>query len=160
LVSSAAAQAFEFLLLQDTQQFGLQRQRNISHLVQEQRPFVSQFETANLLRDSACKSAFFVAKKLALEQIEWNGSAIQLYERASTPRAEMVKRARDKLLAGTGFSLDKNGGIRRRDLLNLFEHQFESATVAYDLLESARIAVLVGGSESYNSCHGRPPCAT
>src|SRR5882762_862659 len=62
LVSPAAPQALEFLLLQDTQQFGLQRQRNVSHLVQEQRPFVSQFETSNLLRDSARKSTFFVAK--------------------------------------------------------------------------------------------------
>src|SRR5437588_9585687 len=33
-------------------------------------------------------------------------------------------------------------------------------TVAYNLLESARISILVGGSESCNSCHGRPPCAT
>src|SRR5882724_42978 len=53
LVSPAAAQAFEFLFLQDAQQFGLQRQRNVSHLVQEQCPFVGQFEPANLLRDSA-----------------------------------------------------------------------------------------------------------
>src|SRR5882762_7906878 len=67
LVSPAAAQALEFLLLQHTQQFGLQRQWYVSHLVQEQRPFVSQFETANLLCDSACKSAFLMAKKLAFQ---------------------------------------------------------------------------------------------
>src|SRR5713226_3905535 len=67
LVSPAAAQALEFLLLQHTQQFGLQRQWNVSHLVQEQSPFVSQFETTNLLCDSACKSAFLMAKKLAFQ---------------------------------------------------------------------------------------------
>jgi hypothetical protein len=33
-----------------------------------------------------------------------------------------VNRARDQLFAGTRFALDKNGGIRRRDLLDLFEH--------------------------------------
>jgi hypothetical protein len=29
---------------------------------------------------------------------------------------------RDQFLAGSSFSLDKNGGTRRRDLFNLFEH--------------------------------------
>jgi hypothetical protein len=153
LVSPTAAQALEFLLLQDTQQFWLQRQRNVSHLVQEKRPFVSQFETANLLRDGARKSAFLVAKKLAFQQIERNGGAIQLYERAPEARAEIVNRARDQLLAGTCFALDKNGGIRRGDPLNLFEYCFQSWTATYDLLESARISILVGGFESCNSSH-------
>src|SRR6267154_15571 len=35
LVSPSAAQAFEFLFLQDTQQFGLQSRGNIAHFVQE-----------------------------------------------------------------------------------------------------------------------------
>jgi len=52
-VSPVAAQALELLFLQHTQQFGLQHRWNISHLIQEERPFVSQFEATNLLRDSA-----------------------------------------------------------------------------------------------------------
>src|SRR6266850_2227245 len=80
LVGSGAAQALELLLLQDTQQFGLQSRRNISHLVQEERPFICQFETTNLLRDSAGKSASLVAKKFAFQEIERNGGAIQLDE--------------------------------------------------------------------------------
>src|SRR5260370_29643886 len=122
LVSPAAAQALKFLLLEHTQQFGLQRQRNISHLVQEQSSFISQFETSNLLRDSSRKSAFLVAKQLAFHQIERNGSAIQLYERASTPRAEIVNRAREQFLAGARLSLDKNGGIRRGHAFDLLEY--------------------------------------
>src|SRR5579859_3641400 len=62
LVCPAAAQALEFLLLQHAKQFGLQCQRNVSHLVQEQRPLVSQLETSNFLRDGARKSAFFMPK--------------------------------------------------------------------------------------------------
>src|SRR5258708_743863 len=65
LVSPSAAQALELLLLQDTQQFRLQSPRNISHLVQEERAFVSQFEATHLLRDSTGKSASLMAKKLA-----------------------------------------------------------------------------------------------
>ena len=76
LVSPAAAQSFEFLLLQDAQQFGLQRQRNVPHLVEKQRSFVSQFKTANLLRNSAGESAFLMTKQFAFQQIERNGGAI------------------------------------------------------------------------------------
>jgi hypothetical protein len=39
-VSPTAAQALEFLLLQDAQQFGLQCRWNIAHLVEEKRTFV------------------------------------------------------------------------------------------------------------------------
>src|SRR6266852_6586913 len=114
LMSPSAAQAFELLFLQDTQQFGLQAWWNIAHLVQEQRPFVGQYETANLLRYGSGERASLVAKKLAFQQIERNGRAIQFNEWASAPRAQ--------LLAGPCFPQDKNGGIRRRNFLNLFEH--------------------------------------
>ena len=67
LVSACAAQALEFLLLQYTQQLGLQCQWNIAHFVQEEGPFVGYFKTAHLLGDSASKSALLMAKKLALE---------------------------------------------------------------------------------------------
>jgi hypothetical protein len=66
----------------------------------------------------------------------------------------------DKFLASTSFSLDKSGGTRGRDALDLFEHRFQGRAVAYNLLESVRITVPVGGSESCNSSHGKPPCAT
>jgi hypothetical protein len=100
-----------------------------------------------------------MAKKLAFQQIEWNGGAIQLYEWPPAPRAEIVNRPRDQLLAGAGLSLDKNSGIRRRDLLDLFEHGFQSRAFANDLLESARISVLIDGPKSYDCCHKKPPGA-
>ncbi len=67
LVSPGAAQALELLFLQDAQQFGLQCQRDIAHFVQEERPFVGQLETADLLRDGAGESALLMAKKLAFQ---------------------------------------------------------------------------------------------
>src|SRR5260370_4867525 len=66
-----------------------------------------------------------MAKELAFQQIKRNGCTIQLYERASTPRAQIVNRTGDQLLACTGFSLDKNSRIRRGDLLDLFERSEE-----------------------------------
>src|SRR5205807_710314 len=85
-LSPRAAQSLEFLLLQNTQKFRLQSRRNISHFVQEQCPFVSHFETPDLLRDSASESASLMAKKFAFQQIEGNRGAIQFYERSSASR--------------------------------------------------------------------------
>jgi len=59
-----------------------------------------------------------------------------------------VNRARDQLLAGTCFALDKRGGIRRGDLSTCSSTAFQSGTATYDLLESARINILVSGFES------------
>src|SRR5271163_398889 len=64
LVSPIAAQAFELLFLQNTQQLGLQAWRDISYLVQEECPFIGQLETANLLRYGPSERASLVAKKL------------------------------------------------------------------------------------------------
>ena len=70
-----------------------------------------------------------------------------------------MDRARDQLLAGACFALDKNGGVRRRDAFDLFEYGFQSRTVAYDLLESTLITILVTGTESFENFHRGPPGA-
>src|SRR5258708_4750689 len=160
LVSPSAAQALEFLFLQHAQQFGLQRRRYIAHLVQEERAFVGQFETANLLCNRSGERTSFVAKKLTFQQIQRDGSAIQFYEGASAPRAEGVNRAGNQFLSGAGFSLDKNRVIWRPDPFNLFQHRFQSRAATDDLFESTRITVLVTGPKSLESSHRGPPCAS
>src|ERR1700722_12488791 len=59
---SAASRALKFLLLQNPQQLGLQRQRKITYFIEEQGPCVSHFKSANVLRDSPGESAYFVPK--------------------------------------------------------------------------------------------------
>ena len=121
----------------------MQCRGNIADLVQEERAFIGQFEAANLLRDGAGEGTFLVAEKLTFQKIQWDGSTIQPHERASGAGAEVVDGVCDQLLAGAGFSLDKNSRISRRNAFDLLEHRFQSRTVAYHLLESALIAVLV-----------------
>src|SRR5712692_5024717 len=65
VVSARAAQALKLLFLQHAEKLALQAQRNIADLVQEECAFVGQFETTDLLRDRACKSALLMAKKFA-----------------------------------------------------------------------------------------------
>src|ERR1700730_5660287 len=107
-VSPGAPQTLKLLFLQDAQQFGLQRRRNITYLVQEKSTFVGQLETANPLRYGSGERSFLVAKELAFQQIQWNGSTIQSYERTSAPRADVVDRVCDELLASAGFTLDQH----------------------------------------------------
>ena len=74
------------------------------------------------MRDRAGKSASLMAEKFAFQQIEWNSSAIQFYEWASAALAQIVNRPRDQFFSCASFSLDKNSGVRRRDLLDLLKH--------------------------------------
>ena len=50
LIVLRAAEPLELLLLQHAEQLGLQLQRDVADLVEEQRPLVGQLEAADLLR--------------------------------------------------------------------------------------------------------------
>ena len=65
------AEAFEFALLQNAQEFGLQLDRNFADFVEEDRAAMGQFEAADALRDGAGEGAFFVAEQLTFEQVRW-----------------------------------------------------------------------------------------
>ena len=77
---TVAAESLEFLLLQDAQQFRLQLQRYVADFVKKQRTSVGQLEPPRLLRDSAGKCTFFVAKQLTLQKSKRDCRAVQLHE--------------------------------------------------------------------------------
>src|SRR6516225_11756281 len=106
LANTSASQAFEFLFLKDAEQYGLQAQGDIAHLVQEEGSFVRLFKTPAPWCDGARKRTLLVTKKLTLKQVERNGCAIQFYERASASRADVMNGPSDQLFAGARFSLD------------------------------------------------------
>src|SRR5262249_48469377 len=116
-------------------------------------------EAADFLGDGAGERAFLVAEQLALEQIQRNGRAVELDERAAAPGAEMMNRTRDQLFPGPGFALDKDCGIGGRDTLDLFEHRLQERTLTDDPLESAPIGPLIANSASFDGPHRRPPGA-
>ena len=80
-----AAEALELLLLQHAEQLGLQLQRDVADLVEEQRPLVGQLEAADLLADGAGEGALLVAEQLALQQPRGDGRAVELDEGAVPP---------------------------------------------------------------------------
>ena len=60
-----AAQALEFVLLQNAQYLGLQLQRHIADLIQEQGATMGRLEAADRLRDSAGESTLFVSEEFS-----------------------------------------------------------------------------------------------
>jgi hypothetical protein len=138
-----APEPFEFLFLQNAEEFGLQRERYVSDFIEEQGSFISQVEAADFLRDRSGKGSPFVAKKLTLEQIERDCGAVELDQRVTAARACIVDRMRDEFLASAGLSLNENSRIRRRNPLGLLQHNSQSRAIAYDLLEPADPTILI-----------------
>src|ERR1035437_37609 len=60
-----SSQAFKLLVLQNTQQLGLQLQRNISNLVEQQSALIRQFQPADFPIYGSRESSSFVAEQLA-----------------------------------------------------------------------------------------------
>src|SRR5882724_10783531 len=83
---AGSAEAFEFMLLQNTQQFGLQFQRNVANFIEKNGAFIGEFEAANFLGNGSGEGAAFVAEKFAFQQAAGNGGAIDFDEGAFTAR--------------------------------------------------------------------------
>src|ERR1700752_3699734 len=143
LVSPSTPQTLKLLFLQYAEQLGLQRRWNITYLVQKKSAFFGHFETAYLLRNGPGEGAFLVAKKLAFQKIQRDRRAIHFHKRPPAPRAEVVNRVGDQLFAGACFSLDQDGGVRRRYTFDLFEYCLQSRTAAYNPLEAPLLPILL-----------------
>src|SRR5208337_653529 len=104
-------QAFELALLQDAQQFGLELERNLANLIQEDRSPIGQFKAADALRDGAGKGAALMSEELAFQQPGGDGGAVQLHEGARMPHAQVMQSAGDQFFSRPSLAIDKDGGI-------------------------------------------------
>jgi hypothetical protein len=107
-----AAQPHQRALLQRAQQLGLQRQRQLADLVQEQGAAIGLLEPASAGGGRAGEGAALVAKQLALEQGLGNGRAVDLDERPGAPATGQVHRARKQLFAGARIAQQQHRGLR------------------------------------------------
>ena len=140
---AVAPQPLELLLLQDAQQLGLQLERNVADLIEEQGALVRQFEPADLLCDGARESPPFMAEQLAFEQPRRNRRAVHLDEGPLATLTQVVDRASDELLACAGFPLNQRSGVGRRDGLHLLQDALQRCALPDDLLEVVLGADLV-----------------
>src|SRR5467141_4191415 len=128
-----ASQPLELPLLQDSEQFGLQFERNLSYFVQENRAAVGHFETANALRDRSRKCAFLVSEQFAFQQACRNGRAVELDEGLPAPRTQIMNATRNQLLSRACLAINQHRRIRRCHSFYIFEGSAQRGTISNDL---------------------------
>src|SRR5262249_39187945 len=101
------------LLLQRPEDLRLQRQWQVSDLVEKQRAAMGQLELTRLSRRRACKRAPFVPEELRLQQRLGYRRANDGDERTVGSRAERVKGAREELFARAAFPFEEHRRVRR-----------------------------------------------
>src|ERR1700684_2910794 len=105
---SGTAETLELSLLEDAKNLGLQFQRQIADLVQEQSASVSPFEPSDTACHRSGVGAPLVTEQFAFQQTCRNGGAIHRYKRACRSIAALVNGFRNQFLASACFSVDQH----------------------------------------------------
>ena len=114
-MSSGAAQSFELLLLQDSQQFRLEAEGHVADFIQKQRASVRRLESSYPLNYSTGERTSFMAEEFAFQKVHWDRGTVQLNEWSGPAFTLLVDGARDQFLARSGFALDENCAGGRTD---------------------------------------------
>jgi hypothetical protein len=115
------AEAAELLLLDRPQQLDLHRQRQIAHLVEEQRAAVGRLEEAFPIGVGAGEGALAGAEELALHQVLGDRPAVDRHE-GRRRGAELVDHPRRALLAAARFARDEDRRLAAGQLLDQRAH--------------------------------------
>ena len=96
-----APQRFDRSFLQDAQQLGLRRGRQLRDFIQEEGAAVRGLEPTVAAVGGAGESAALVAEQFGLDQRVGKRGAVDRHEGLQPPLATLVQRPRDQLLAGS-----------------------------------------------------------
>src|SRR5438309_1800673 len=103
--------AGEFAALQDVQQFGLEPQRDLADLVEEERALIHRLEFAGLLPVGVGECALLVTEQLGFEQLAGKRRAIHLQELPMDARRRQVNGPGHDFLADSALTLQQYGDI-------------------------------------------------
>ena len=113
------ADADDGLFLQEAQQAGLQVERQVADLVEEQNALVGGLDVADLALAGASERALLVAEQFGVDQVRRDRAAVHRHEGTARARRVLVDGARDQFLAGARFAADQDRRIDGDDLLDL-----------------------------------------
>jgi hypothetical protein len=116
--------------LQHPQQLGLQRQRQLTNLIEEQGATVGVFEQPDLVANGVGEGSAAMTEQLRLEQRRWQRGAVDRHKSAVASRRGHVNRARHQLLAGTALTEDQHGGAVNRHARDGVPHRRHRRTFA------------------------------
>ena len=94
----------KFPVLQHAQKFGLQRERHVSDLVQEDRASVRHFQFALLQAVRAGEGAAFMAEEFVFEQRFRQGHTVDDHQRHGLTRTPLMDGAGEEFLACAAFT--------------------------------------------------------
>ncbi len=133
-------EALERPFLQNAQQLHLRGQRDVAHLVEEDRAAGRLLEPAFPLLDRAGEGAPLVAEQLRLEQRLGEGGAVDGDEGAVRAASPLVDRAGDHLLPRPALAAQQHRGARRRDAGHRGEDLLHPLALPDDVLDPVRLA--------------------
>ena len=130
LLQLQATDRNEAALLDHLEQLDLQRQRQITDLIEKNRALVRQLQqTALALTAGAGERARHIAEQLGLDQVLRQRTAVQRQKRLRRARAALVDVLSDQGLADAGFPLQQHLHVAGRDLPCLHEDSPRSGLV-------------------------------
>src|SRR5262249_42955892 len=104
------------LLLEQSQQLGLQLERQLADLVEKQRSLVGRLHAALAVGERARERALLVTEQLRLDHALLERRAEYSDERLLRARSAVVQHAREDVLAGAGFAEQQDREVARRHL--------------------------------------------
>ena len=142
------AHAIKSLILQDTQQVALQRERHVPDLIEKDGSTLSNFDFSCLAFHGAGERSLFMAEELVLEKIFGDRRAVYGHKGFVFSRAPSVNRASHDLLAGSGLTQHEHGHVGCRGLFGqgelcgkfLILSNDRPVTVVQFLLKDANLA--------------------
>src|ERR1700735_1281376 len=132
------ADRLKFAVLQNSQQLGLHRQRQLAYFIQKKSAAVGQLKAADSISQRPTECALDVAEKLTFEQLPRDCGAVDLDQCTVAPQAPFMDRAGYQLLSDSGLTKDKRGGIGRSDHLDLLVHAMHSGAATEDCSAAGR----------------------
>lgn len=128
-----AADALEFALLQDAEQFHLQGRRELADFVPEQGSALRRFQPSDAFAGRPRKRAPFVPEQLALQQMFVQRGAVDFDKGTLGAVAREMNGRRDQLLPRAGLATDDHGRVVRSHLADAQVHAAHFTRVADDV---------------------------
>ncbi len=133
----AAADALEGSLLQKAQQLGLERQRQLARLVEEERAAVGRLDLAGHAAVGAREAPALVAEELALDERVGERRAVDRDEGAVASPSVRVNRPRKQALSDARLAAEEHRRVDRRRARHLLVHPPHRRARAHDVVEHA-----------------------
>src|SRR6266850_2670834 len=93
-----------------------------------------EFKASDPLCKSTGERTFFVSEKLTLEQARGNSGAIHLHKSMIPSEALLMDCTSKNFFARSCFAEEQDGGIGRRNGLDLLQHSLQARTGSYNFL--------------------------